>query len=154
MDIAFSAALLVLVLVFYLSNRRNKVNKWCALGGFLYWFGVAKEAALYSVMPMLESITGMEGLQDSFMPVYSFCTWVLYSLAMPTSVVFSLYFYGLNKLNFKLLRRLQAILFMPALVLSFFFPPLLFREFQLTSLPFWVSYAVYNIFLCKSDFSV
>jgi anti-sigma regulatory factor (Ser/Thr protein kinase) len=137
-----------MVLVFYFSNRNNKVNKWCATAAFLFWLGIAKEATLFSVLPMIEDITGASGLQDRFMPVYSFCTWALYSLAMPTTVVFSLYFYGLDNHKPKLLRGLKTFIYSPALVLTFFFPPHVFREYQLTSLSFWVSYASYNIILC------
>jgi len=148
LDIIFSIAMLLLVLVFYFSNRHNKVNRWCAFAAFLYWLGIAKEAAMYSVLPMLEGLQGTEGLQEGFMPIYSFCTWALYTLAMPTSVVFSLYFYGLDKDRPKTLRRLQALVYGPALVLSVFFPPFVFRDYQLTSLSFWIAYASHNLLLC------
>jgi two-component sensor histidine kinase len=137
------------VLIFYLSNRKNKVNKWCAIAGFLFWLGIAKEAVMYSVLPALERAneTAVD-LQGSFMPLYSVCTWALYSLAMPTTIIFALYLGGFNNQKPTLMRLFKILIYFPAVVLSFCFPPHIFREYQMTSFAFWVSFAIYNILLC------
>jgi two-component sensor histidine kinase/uncharacterized membrane protein len=151
LDVAFSVILFVLILIFYISNRKNKVNKWCAVAGFLFWLGIAKEAMMFSVLPAVERMSGTAaGLQDGFMPLYSVCTWVLYSLAMPTTIIFALHFGGLDNQKPTLMRLFKVLFYIPALVLSFFFPPHVFREYQMTSLAFWVSFTVYNILLCVS----
>lgn len=142
METVFAVVLIILVLLFYLSNPRNKVNKWCAIAGFIFWLGVAKEAVLYNI---INSLPNADSLQTGFMPVYSVCTWALYSLAMPTAVIFALYFCDFEKTHIKHLRLLKVALYLPALILSFFFPPLDFRTYQVSSLPFWTAYAVYNL---------
>ncbi|MCL2108273.1 MAG: HAMP domain-containing histidine kinase [Oscillospiraceae bacterium] len=142
MNILFSVVLLILVMMFYLSNPRNKVNKWCAFGGFMFWLGVAKEAVLYNVIPMFDNA---ENIAASFMPLYSIFTWMLYSFAMPTVIIAALYFCNLHETRLSLLRVLRFAVYIPAIVFSFFFPPLAFRDYQLTSLAFWIVYAVHNL---------
>jgi hypothetical protein len=137
------------VLIFYFSNRKNRVNNWCAAAGFLFWLGIAKEAIMFSVIPAIERMSGTTAdLQQGFMPVYSTFTWMLYTLAMPTTIIFALYLGGLNNKKPALLRLLRILFYVPALILSFFFPPHVFREYQLTSYAFWVSFTIYNILLC------
>jgi len=145
LEIAFTIILLGLVLLLYFSNRNNKTNVWCAIAGLIFWLGIVKEAILYNIIPLLEPIFKNNNLHDYFMPVYSVCTWALYSLAMPTSVIFSLYFNNLDITHPKLMRRVKILLYIPAFVLTFIFPPLTFRAYQLSSLPFWITYAVYNL---------
>jgi len=139
-ETGFTIVLLVLVFLFYLSNPNNKVNKWCAMSGFLFWLGIAKEAVLYNILPKL----GSAGLYEHFMPVNSVCTWALYSLAMPTTVIFSLYFCDMDQSRPERMRFLKMAMYVPALILLFFFSPMKFHFYQLNSLPFWITYAVYN----------
>ena len=137
----------MLVLLLYFSNQNNEVNKWCAIAGFVFWLGIAKEAILFNLIPFIEISFGTPNIQEYFMPVYSVCTWVLYSLAMPTTIVFSMYFNNFDETHPVLMRKMKVLFYIPSLVLSIFFPPLSFRAYQLSSQPFWIAYAVYNLSL-------
>lgn len=144
METVFTIVLFILVLLFYLSNPHNKVNKWCSLAGFIFWIGIAKEAVLFNIIPIFDNA---ESLRAAFMPVYSVCTWALYLLAMPTAIVFALYFCNLDITHPRRMRLLKVLIYIPALLLSFFFPPLDFRAYQLILgiTPFWSINAVYNL---------
>lgn len=146
LELLFTILLFVLIMLVYFSNRDNSANKWCALTGFIFWLGVFKEAMIYNILPPLEEALQKYALQVAFMPLYSVFTWMLYSLAMPTSIIFALYFNSIK--NSKLMRCLIPVIYVPALALSFFFPPLLFRGYQMSSLPFWISYSIYNLSFC------
>lgn len=140
METGFSIVLLVLVFLFYLSNPNNKVNKWCAMSGFLFWLGIAKEAVLFNILPKL----GSARFYEYFMPINSICTWALYSLAMPTIVIFSLYFCDMDKSQPEHMRLFKVAMYVPTFILLFFFSPINFHFYQLNSLPFWITYALYN----------
>ena len=144
LEIAFTIVLLILVLLFYFSNRDNNVNKWCSIAGFIFWLGVAKEAVLFNIIPYLQTALHIDNLERYFMPVYSVCTWALYSLAMPTAVIYSLYFCNMSESRPEFMHKTKWLIYTPALLLSFYFTPLAFRAFQLSSLLFWIVYTVYN----------
>ena len=109
MDICFSIVLLLLVLLFYLSNPHNKTNKWCSLAGMIFWLGIAKEAIMFSIIPLLHSTLSIDYMQNRFMPIYSFCTWALYSLAMPTAIIFALHFCNLDQTRPAIIRTVMEI---------------------------------------------
>lgn len=145
LEIIFMVLLLILVLLPYFSNPNNKANKWCSIAGFVFWLGIAKEAILFSIIPYLQTALKNDSLHDYFMPVYSVATWDLYSLAMPFVIIFSLYFSNMHHTHPKPLRMIKVALFIPVLLLSFFFPPLDFRFYQLSCLLFWIAYGVHNL---------
>ncbi|MDR2712917.1 MAG: HAMP domain-containing histidine kinase [Clostridiales bacterium] len=147
MQIAFMIIMFILVLLFYLSNPSNKINQWCTISGFLFWLGVAKQAVMFDIIPALHTVFGTSGLDLRFAPIHSACTWALYTLAVPTMLLASAYFCGFDKTHPNFMSWLKRILFLPALVITFFFTPLHFREYQLNSHPFWLTYTIYNFCL-------
>lgn len=140
----FTILLLILVLLFYISNRNNMINKWCAITGFTFWLGVVKESFMFNIVPFLQNTWGQTIPYEYYKGAYSSMTWMLYSFAMPSAVIASLYFYNLDSNYPKLMSRLKVLLYLPALLLSIFFPPLAFRTYQLGSIPFWITYSIYN----------
>ena len=144
MQIGFTIVMLILVLLFYLSNPKNKVNQWCAVAGFFFWFGIAKQAVMFEIIPVLHRSFGMSGLNERFIPVHSFCTWVIYTLAMPTMTIAGFYFGYIDRTHPALMRFLKPLMYVPAVVLLFFFMPLHFGEYQETSMPFWITFSTYN----------
>jgi len=138
--------MLILVILFYLSDPKNKLNRWCSVGGFFFWVGIVKQAIPFEIFPWLQNSFGISGLDAGFAPVHAFLTWMIYALATPTLAVAGLYFGSVDKEFPERMRWLKLAIFAPAAVLLFFFPPLRFRELQLTSRAFWVVYTVYNFF--------
>lgn len=145
METFFTIALLALVLLFYFSDSNNKINRWCSYSAFIFWLGVAKEAVYFNLLPYLLNTYGIMVSQEKFMVVYSIATWVLYSLAMPTLMIFSLYFCDFDKRHEKRMKILRWLIYIPGLISAFFFPPFDFRRYQLGSLPFWIFYSIYNL---------
>ena len=145
MESVFTVLLLILVLLFYVSNKDNKVNRWCAVAGFIFWLGIAKESFMYNIVPYLDNAWNYTIPYDNYVGAYSVMTWALYSLAMPTAVVFSMLFGGVDGKKLTSAGKLKALIYLPGLLLSFIFHPWRFHEYQLSSLPFWITYSVYNL---------
>lgn len=106
--------------------------------------GIAKQAVMFEIIPMLHSLFNTVGLDNRFAPVFSICTWVIYSLAMPTMTIAALHFGDLYLENPKRMRMIKCVMYVPAMIILFFFSPLQFTEYQLNSRPFWITYAIYN----------
>lgn len=102
------------------SNPRNRLNIWCFAGGMLFSVGALKEFLFYTAGPLLIR----RGLcTPTFSEaVYSVLSAVFYYLSMPTVVIFCLYFHRLDRARPYLFRRLQGIVYLPALVLAVIFP--------------------------------
>ena len=145
MRIGFSVVMLFLVILFYISDPKNKVNKWCTISGIFFWIGVTKQAVMFEVIPVLSILLESPMLAEQFVPIHSMCTWVIYTLAVPTLAVAVLYFGYINEKYPKhILRMLQCAIYIPGFVLLFFFAPWRFGEYQQTSHLFWIVYAIYN----------
>ena len=144
MEIGFSIIGFMLVILFYLSNPKNRINQWCAISCFFFWVGIAKEVVLYDLIPMLHSAFGTTGLDIRFAPVHSVCTWMIYTFAMPTMLLAGAYFSGIDQKNPRYMRLLLQLIFVPGLILSFIFYPARFRYYQLNSLSFWIIYTTLN----------
>lgn len=142
--IVFSVVFLTLIMLFYFSNPKSKINQWCTFAGCLFWVGIAKQAVMFEIIPMLHGVFNTAGLDAHFAPVFSICTWVIYSLAMPTMAIAALHFGDLYLENPKRMRMIKCVMYVPAMIILFFFAPLQFTEYQLNSRPFWITYAIYN----------
>jgi len=142
---AFSIVMLALVILFYLSNPRMKVNQWFFAAGIFFWLGVVKQAIMFEIIPLLHNTLGLAGLDSFFSPIHSLLTWVIYTLALPTTTIGGLYFGYVDKTHPHYLRWLMPAMYVPGLVITFFYNPLLFGVYQLDSLPFWITYSAYNL---------
>ena len=78
-QIGFSVAMLVFVIIFYASSPNNKLNQWCSVGGLFFWLGIVKQAIMIEIIPWMHSTFGMSGLDVSFTPIHSVFTWAIYS---------------------------------------------------------------------------
>ena len=149
MLIGFSVAMLLLVGLFYLSNPKSNVNKWCAVSGFFFWVGIAKQAMMFEVVPMLSNALERPGLEELFVLVHSVCTWMIYALAAPTMVIAGFYFAYIERSEYfqaypRRLDLLKLLVFVPGVVLLFFYSPWRFGEYQIYSQSFWITYTAYN----------
>jgi len=136
--------MLLLVILFYLSDPKSKINQWLSIGGVLFWCGIVKEAILHQLIPWMHVTFELSGLDVAFAPAHSVMTWVIYALALPTMTVAGLYYGYVDKTHARHLRLFQILIFVPGFFLLFFFAPVRFREYQLTSSVFWVVYTIYN----------
>ena len=135
--------LLVLVLLIYFSNRKNPVNRWCALAAFLFWLGLAKEAMAYNLLPIMENVFHVAGLTDGFVAPYSLMTWALYTLAVPTAVLFALALGGALPSP-----KLRRLFYAPALAVSCVYYPWQYHLYQQENDAFWIVFACYNLLGC------
>ena len=146
MQTGFSVAMLMLVLLFFFSNSKSKINRWCAISGIMFFTGIAKQAIMYEIIPLLKSMYGIDGLSESFTPIHAVSTWVIHTLAMPALAVAGLYFCNLDKIFNKYMLLAKIALFIPAMIVTVFYAPANYPEYQLKSYHFWVVHTVYNYF--------
>ncbi|SBV92111.1 conserved membrane hypothetical protein [uncultured Eubacteriales bacterium] len=141
----FTALLWLLSLVIYLSDRRSKTNRWCAVSGLLFSLGPFKEYLFYDVAPRL-----MEQINAPYFELfaeggYSIMTAILYDFVMPCLFIFALYFYEYHTVHPRRFRIFQTLALCLPLPLMLVFPPHMTRELQHTSLFFWYTMSAYNL---------
>ena len=140
----FSFAMMALVILFYLSNPKNKLNQWCAIGGLFFWIGIIKEAGLHEIVPWLGNTFRIPWINESYEPIHSVLTWAIYTFAMPTMTIAGLYFGYIEKSHPKYMRLLKIAMFLPGAILLLFFSPDSYKNYQETSKIFWVVLTIYN----------
>jgi len=140
---AFSISLLVLAVFIFWSNPKEKMNQWCSVALTFFFFGVVKQAIMFEIIPQIQDIFGENSLADRFDPLHNIFTWIIYTLATPTMTVAGCYF-GYIDLD-KKYRIWKYVIFVPGILLLFFFSPLEFIAYQPVSISFWVTYTVYNL---------
>ena len=118
----FTLLIWVLYFLIYYSSPRNKVNRWCGIGGVLLSIGVLKEYLYYSGI-----FAGMEvelfGVVNRYTySLNSILTAVLYYTAMPCVMIFSFYFCHLEKRWPRLMTCLKFLVFLPFSALVWFIP--------------------------------
>ena len=134
-----------LYLMVLLSSRKNKVNQWCCITGFLLSIGVLKEYIYFSGF--------FAGVQIQFLGVgyqldelvYSVLTAILYYLAIPCGVVCSLYFCRIDRDRPRLFHILKYLVFLPAVIFSVLYPWGRTRTVASTNQEAFTIVAVYNL---------
>ncbi|MDD3409399.1 MAG: HAMP domain-containing sensor histidine kinase [Eubacteriales bacterium] len=121
----------VIALVFFqilALNPRNVSNRWCFAAGMLFGLGPLKEYLYYEVG--LDLIA--KGLLSSSAAelTYSLLSAAFYHLAMPTALVFALYFVEMEKAGRRRLTLLKILSYCPALGMALLFPWTQIRELQ------------------------
>ena len=141
----FTVLIWSLYFLIYLSSPENKVNQWACICGFLLSIGVFKEYLYYSEI--------FDGIQVTFFQVEyaldelvnSILTAVLYYLAMPCVVVFSLYFCHLDRRRPALFRMVCLLLFIPVVCFGILYPWSQTREIPSRDPSAYTVVAVYNL---------
>jgi len=133
---------MVLAIFIFWSNPKERINQWCAAALVFFFLGVVKEAIMFEIIPSIQTRLAVNGLEESFRSAHNIFTWANYTLAMPTMTISGCYFGYINlDKKFKFLRY---AIYIPGAILIFFFSPMHFFEYQLTSTSFWVVYTAYN----------
>ncbi|MCI9441314.1 MAG: HAMP domain-containing histidine kinase [Ruminococcus sp.] len=134
-----------LYLMVLLSSRKNKVNQWCCITGFLLSIGVLKEYIYFSGF--------FAGMQIQFLGagyqldelVNSILTAIIYYLAIPCGVVCSLYFCRIDRDRPRLFHILKYLVFLPAVIFSILYPWGQTRDVVSTNPEAFTIVAVYNL---------
>lgn len=143
----FTLILWGFMFLLYFSSKNNKTNRWGALTLFIFSLGTFKEFLFYDLPAYKLINNGIQFPISINKETYSFMTAVLYYLAMPCFVVFSLYFCEYLNTRKNLFFMTRLCLFLPSIVLSFFYSPLKISLYQSTSMRFWYIITIYNIIL-------
>ena len=148
METGFAIILITLVILIYVSNRRNKINRCFVFAGILFWLGIINEVILNNIIPWLESSYGLSGLPRLYLPVYSLLSWAHFNLAMPAAIVSALCFSNFEEDYARHIKWVKFAVYLPAFILMFFYPPYIFANFKIGDITFWTVYAIYNTILC------
>lgn len=134
-----------LYLMVLLSSRKNKVNQWCCITGFLLSLGVLKEYIYYSSFfaGMQIQFLGVEYQLDEL--VYSVLTAIVYYLAIPCGVICGLYFCRLDRDRPRIFHVLKYIVFLPAVIFSVLYPWSNTRTVVNTNQEAFTIVAIYNL---------
>ncbi|MDO5423850.1 MAG: HAMP domain-containing sensor histidine kinase [Eubacteriales bacterium] len=141
----FTMLIWVMYFLVYLSSPKNRVNQWCCICGFLLSIGVLKEYVVMSgwFAGMTVHIFEKAYELDDFLN--SVLTAVLYYLAMPCVLVFSMYFCHLDKRYPRAFRVLRMLVFLPVLCFGAVYPWSQTREIPKTNPYAFYIVAVYNL---------
>lgn len=141
----FTVLIWMLYFMIYLSSPKNRVNQWACICGFLLSMGVFKEYLYYGG---IFSGIRLEIFREAYMLdelVNSVMTAVLYCLAMPCVVIFSLCFCHLDRKRPGLFRLFCILLFVPAVCFGMIYPWSQTREIPKRDPMAYSVVAVYNL---------
>ncbi len=134
-----------LYLTVLLSSRKNKVNQWCFITGFLLSIGVLKEYLYYSGFFAGKQIQFLGVWYQLDELVYSILTAIIYYLAIPCGVVCGLYFCRIDRDRPRLFHVLKYIVFLPAVIFSAIYPWSQTRIVVSINQEAFIIVAVYNL---------
>lgn len=144
-SLIYMMLLITFIVLVYISGRNNRINLWCVCAGILLSIGVVKEVFLYDLSPWMQQHFHLSPVL--IQQIYSVLTWMLYVFAMSAVVIFSLNFAGFPSRYPRCYHIIQLLLLLSVIILSFIYPPLQFRYYQLHSYSFWICFSAYNLFL-------
>jgi len=93
----------------------------------------------------MKSLWGNAIQEEVYLGIYSVLTWIAYSFPASGAILMGLHFYGLNSKNPKLMSLFAKLIWIPPIILSFFYNPLQFITHQAGDQTFWLIYSTYNI---------
>lgn len=139
----FTLLLWLLFGAILLSNHRSSLNRWGFVAGIFFSFGVLKEYLYYGAAPRL--IASSPALSEELCTqIYSVMTAVLYYLAMPSVLMLAFHFSELPVRRPRFYRAARFLIFLPALLFAWAFPPAQTRFYQLYVPAYYLYAALYN----------
>lgn len=138
----FTVLIWMVFLLILCSNPRNKLNLWCFITGMLLSVGAVKEFFRNALAPVLLSNGCCSYLTCDV--IYSVLSAVFYNLCMPCFLIFSFYFHRLDQERPAWMPWLCALVFLPAMIFSVFFPWTQTVRFQHDAV-FCILTALYNL---------
>lgn len=139
-NLVLSLLMWIFALLIYASCRGSRINQWCTIGILVFSIGSFKEYLFFSLfthLPLLPSAVGTA--------VYSVLTAILYYAAMPSALIFSAYFSGLDKRAPRLFPWAQCLPLASCILFMLIFNPLKTRWFQLNTRYYWYIMGAVNL---------
>lgn len=140
----FTLLLWLLILLVYISGKGNKTNRWCSISIFIFSLGTLKEFYFYDIVPRLAAMSSPDSMAG-YTAAYSVMTAVLYYFALPSSLLFAMYFSNYNFRSTKAFAAARILIFLPPATLIFIYAPGRIRYYQLNDMTFWYVLSVYNV---------
>ena len=140
----FTILIWLLFALIYISNRQNKLNRWCFISGMCFSMGVFKEYLYFTLTPYLAENYPNLFHETLSVQVYSVLTAVLYYFSMPAALIFAFYFANLHERRPRAARWFKWLVFIPSLVFGVIYPYIDTRHFQLYDRGYYLAVAVYN----------
>lgn len=128
----------------YLSNPKNRLNRWCFVSGIIFSMGIFKEYLYFTFNPFLIENFPFFMSADLSLKIYSVLTAVLYYFAMPSMLIFSFYFFHLDSRHPRIYQSLRWLIYLPCVFYSIVFPYINTRDYQLHHAGYYISVAIYN----------
>ena len=140
----FTILIWLLFSLIYISNRQNRLNRWCFISGMCFSLGVFKEYFYFSLCPYLQELMPSFINETSSLYIYSVMTAILYYFAMPTALIFAYYFAHLHQRFPKQTPWLKCLAFLPGLLCGIFYPYIDTRTFQTCDEGYFIFASIYN----------
>lgn len=142
----FTLLLWILACMIFFSDKYNRANLWLAITLLVFSLGPFKEYLYYDLWAGLPASVHLAIAEHVIFTAYNIMTALLYSLAMPIALLFTMHLtMTINDDTRKSNRYIRRLIFLPSVVLAFIFRPSCFYEYQHSSLAFWYTMAAYNL---------
>lgn len=142
--LVFTLLIWLLFLIILLSNKNNRLNRWCFLSGMCFSLGVLKEYVYFTFLPEITNNFTMIMNESTALSLYSFMTAIQYFFSLPTAMMFAFYFSNLNVSHPKVFKCTRVCMFLFPLLIAYFYPYTQTRYFQLNDRPFYLMATLYN----------
>ena len=147
MENTISILALMLVILFYISSKKNKANRWCAFSGFLFAFGAFKESYVKHLAPWLYNRFPNAVSTYQLFIGYSIMEWICAAI-VPASLTYAiLILCDMDKQHPIFLNIFICFLLVTIISLSITYPPWAFDDEHVFTRKFWVTFGTYNFVL-------
>ena len=147
MENTISILALILVTLFYISSKKNKVNRWLAFSAFLFSFAAFKESYVRHLVPWLLTQLPVEQYSYPLFVAYNVMVW-LCAVAAPiavTNAILLLCEVGTRYPRFK--RGCGIVLAVALFAMTIRFPPWIWNAEQVHAQGFWLILGIYSFVL-------
>lgn len=142
--LVFTILIWLLFLLILLSNKDNRLNRWCFISGMCFSLGVLKEYVYFTFLPEITNNYEHYMSASSALTVYSIMTALLYFYALPTAMMFAFYFSNLNNTHPRVFHISRIFMFLLPLAIAIIFPFHQTRYYQLNDSLFYMMASIYN----------
>lgn len=146
MLLLFTLLIWLTFLLILLSNKHNRLNRWCFISGMCFSLGVLKEYLYFWLYPILTTHYHFSMSSDTAFAIYSCLTAILYYFSLPTTMIFGFYFQRFHEKHAKIFPYLCCVIFIIPLLIHLIYPYQETRFFQLNDSFYYIFVTIYNWF--------
>ncbi|PST32103.1 MULTISPECIES: sensor histidine kinase [Enterocloster] len=143
-NLVLSLLMWIFALLIYASCRGSRINQWCTIGILVFSIGSFKEYLFFNVFAHISSLSPQFPAYAGE-AVYSLLTAVLYYAAMPSALIFSAYFSGLDKFKPRWFPWAQFLPLASCACFMLLFNPFKTRWYQLNTRYYWYIMGAFNL---------